>query len=112
MENGIIKISELKAGQKLTLDIGNHEVVLTKLEEPHKFTMEEWFSDEVEIFIIEDQIEEDEPLHYAFEHMSLDEGMKRNAGKFGKDLVMYDFLGRAVEGIEVEEEEEGEDTEG
>ena len=114
MDNGTIDISELKTGQKLTLDIGNHEVILTKLEEPHKFTMEDWFNDEVEIFIIEDQIEEDGPLHYAFEPMSLEEGMKRNEGKFGKDLVMYDFLGRPVEGIEMEEEDEEEavDSEG
>ena len=48
--------------------------------------------------------------------MSLEEGMKRNEGKFGKDLVMYDFLGRAVESVEMEEEEEdeedGEDPQG
>lgn len=102
MEDGIINISELKTGRQLTLDIGSHEVILTKLEEPHKFNMEDWFEDEREVYIIEDQIEEEEPLHYAFEPMSLQEGMKRNEGKFGKDLVMYDFLGRTVEGIEME----------
>lgn len=102
MEDGIINISELKTGQQLTLDIGSHEVILTKLEEPHKFNMEDWFEDGREVYIIEDQIEEEEPLHYAFEPMSLQEGMKRNEGKFGKDLVMYAFLGRTVEGIEME----------
>ena len=101
MDDGIIKISELKTGQQLTLDICSHEVILTKLEEPHKFTMEDWFEDEVEVYIIEDQIKEDEPLHYAFEPMSLQEGKQRNEGKFGKNLVMYDFLGRVVEGIEI-----------
>ncbi len=108
MEDGIINISELKTGQQLTLDISSHEVILTKLEEPHKFNMEDWFEDEREVYIIEDQIEEEGPLHYAFEPMSLQEGMKRNEGKFGKDLVMYDFLGRMVEGIEMEEEDEAE----
>ena len=50
--------------------------------------------------------------------MSLEEGMKRNEGKFGKDLVMDDFLGREVEGIGIEEgeqeeeKEEAEDAEG
>lgn len=76
MEDGIIDISELKTGQQLTLDIASREVILAKLEEP---------------------------LHYAFKPMSLQEGMKRNEGKFGKDLVMYDFLGRPMEGIEMED---------
>jgi hypothetical protein len=112
MEEGIINISELKPGQKFTLDIANHEAILTKLEEPRKFTMEDWFEDEVEIYILDDRIEEDEPLHYAFEPMTLEEGKRRNAGKFGKDLVMFDFLGREVEGIEMEEEEDEEEKEG
>ena len=76
MEDGIINISELKPGQKFSLEIGSLEPVFTKLEEPHKFTMEDWFDDEVEIYIIEDKIEEDEPLHYAFEPMTLEEGFK------------------------------------
>lgn len=106
MEDDIIKISELKTGQKITVDIANHEVILTKLDEPQKFNMEDWFEDEREVYIMEEQIEEDEPLHYAFEPMSLQEGMKRNEGKFGKNLVMYDFIGKMVEGIEMEEEDE------
>ncbi|MCP3670444.1 MAG: hypothetical protein GY814_08410 [Gammaproteobacteria bacterium] len=109
MEDGIINVSELKAGQQFTLDIASHEVVLTKLEEPNKFTMGDWFTDEVEIYIIESQIEEDKPLHYALKPMSLEEGLRLNKGKFGKDIVMHDFLGREVEGIEMEEAEETED---
>ena len=108
MEDGTINISELKTGQQLTLDIWSHEVVLTKLDEPHKFSMVDWFEDEAEVYIIEDQIKEDEPLHYASEPMSLQEGKQRNESKFGKDLVMHDFLGRVVEGIEMEDEEEAE----
>ncbi len=108
MEDGIINISELKTGQQFTLDIASHEVVLTKLEEPHKFTMEDWFEDEAEVYIIESQIEEDKPLHYALTPMSLEEGLRLNKGKFGKDIVMYDFLGREVEGIEMDKAEEAE----
>ncbi|MES9868403.1 MAG: hypothetical protein ABW082_13980 [Sedimenticola sp.] len=106
MEDGVIDISELKTGQKFTLDMDIREVILTKMDEPKKFTMEDWFEDEVEIYIMEDKIEEDEPLHYAFEPMTLSEGMERNKGKFGKNLVMHDFIGRVVEGIEMDEEEE------
>jgi len=105
-EDDIITIENLKPGQKFTLDMGLREVIFTKLEEPKKFTMEDWFDDEVEIYIMEDKIEEDEPLHYAFENMTLEEGLKKNEGKFGKNLIMYDFIGRVVEGIEMEEEEE------
>lgn len=108
MEDGSIDISELKTGQKLTLEFGSLEPTLTKLDEPKKFLLEDWLKDEVEVYIMEDKIEEDEPLHYAFEPMTLEEGMKRNEGKFGKDLVMYDFIGREVEGFELEEPEEPE----
>jgi len=107
MEDGIINISELKTGQKFTLEFGSLEPIFTKLEEPHKFTMEDWLEGEVEVYLIEDKIEEDEPLHYAFESMTLEEGIKRNEGKFGKYLEMYDFFGRSVESIEMEEEAEG-----
>jgi hypothetical protein len=106
MEEEVVTVSELKTGQKFTLDIANHEAIFTKLEEPGKFSVEDWFEEEVEIYILDDRIEEDEPLHYAFEPMTLEEGKRRNKGKFGKDLVMFDFLGRVVEGIEMEEEEE------
>lgn len=108
MEDGVINISELKTGQQFTLDICSHEVILTKLDEPGKFTMEDWFEDTRQVYIMEDKIEEDEPLHYAYEPMTLQEGKKRNEGKFGKNLVMFDFLGRPVDGIEMEEEDEAE----
>jgi hypothetical protein len=110
MEEDAIDISELKTGQKLTLDMGIREVVFTKLEEPRKFSMEDWFEKTVDVYIMEDRIEEDEPLHYAYEPMTLAEGMERNKGKFGKDLVMWDFIGRVVEGIEMEDEDEEEEA--
>ncbi len=108
MEDGIINISELKTGQKVTLEIGSLEPILTKLDEPRKFLMEDWGEDEKEIYIIEDKIEEDEPLHWAYRPMTLEEGTKLNEGKFGKFLEMYDFFGRDVEGFEIEEPEEEE----
>lgn len=108
MEDDVINISELKTGQKFTLDMGLREVIFTKLEEPKKFTMEDWFDNEVDIYIMEDRIEEDEPLHYAYKPMTLAEGMEANKGKFGRTLVMYDFIGRVVEGIEMDDEEEDE----
>ena len=108
MEDGIINISELKTGQKFMLEFGNPEPIFTKLEEPNKFTMEDWFEDEVEVYIVEDKIEEDKPLHYAFEPMTLEEGMKSNEGKFGKYLVMRDFFNRVVSSIEMLEEEKEE----
>jgi len=108
MEDDVIDISQLKTGQKFTLDMGIREVAFTKLDEPKKFAMEDWFEHTVDIYIMEDKIEEDEPLHYAYQPMSLSEGMERNKGKFGKNMVMWDFIGRVVEGIEMEEEEEAE----
>ena len=113
MEDGVITISELKTGDKFTLDMSLREVVFTKLAEPKKFLMEDWFEDEREVYLMEDQIEEDEPLHYAYSPMTLDEGMKANEGKFGKNLVMFDFVGRVVESIEMDDgddaDEEGDD---
>jgi len=103
MEDGVITISELKTGDKFTLDMSLREVVFTKLAEPKKFLMEDWFEDEREVYLMEDQIEEDEPLHYAYSLMTLEEGMKANEGKFGKNLVMFDFVGRVVESIEMDD---------
>jgi len=112
MEDGIINISELKTGQRFSLEFGSKEPIFTKLDEAHKFVMEDWFEDEIEVYIIEDKIEEDEPLHYALEPMTLKEGLKRNEGKFGKYLEMRDFFGRDVEGMEMLEEEEVEESAG
>ena len=106
MEDGVINISEMKTGQKVTLEFGSLEPILTKLDGSNKFSMEDWYEDEVEIYIVEDKIEEDKPLHFGFKPMTLEEGLKSNEGKFGKDLVMRDFFGRSVESIEFAEAEE------
>ena len=108
MEN--IEVAKIKVGQSVTLEFGNKEPILTKLEEPRKFKMEDWYEEEREIYILEEVIEEDEPLHFSFEPFdSLQAGLKANgSAKFGQDLKVMDFLGRVVEGIEMEEEEEAE----
>ncbi|MBF0145741.1 MAG: hypothetical protein HQL84_07440 [Magnetococcales bacterium] len=107
-----VDIASIKPGTKITLEFGNKEVILTRLEEPRKFTMEDWFEEEAEIYLLEDTIEEDEPLHYSLEPVT-DPKMvlSRNEGAFGIKSDIRDFLGRVVGGIEMEEEEEEEGEE-
>ncbi|MBF0415824.1 MAG: hypothetical protein HQL78_11830 [Magnetococcales bacterium] len=105
-----VEIAKLRPDQTVTLEFGNKEVILTKLEEPRKFKMEDWFEDEAEIYILEDVIEEDEPLHYSLE--PCDDPVKllnKNKDLFGVKSGVRDFLGRVVGGIEMEEEEEEEE---
>ncbi|HIJ86007.1 MAG: hypothetical protein HW380_3918 [Magnetococcales bacterium] len=107
-----VEIAKLKPGQAVTLEFGNKEVILTRMEEPRKFKMEDWFEDEAEVFILEDTIEEDEPLHYSLKPVSDPAGLlARSKGLFGVDSPVRDFLGRVVGGIEMEEEEEEEGEE-
>ncbi|MBF0371160.1 MAG: hypothetical protein HQL52_17055 [Magnetococcales bacterium] len=105
-----IEVAKIKIGQTVTLEFGNKEAILTKLEEPNKFNVEDWFYDEEEIYILESVIEEDEPLHYTREAFtgSLEEALKADEGLFGNDRKLQNFLGRTVDGIEMEEEEEEE----
>ncbi|OSM01849.1 hypothetical protein [Magnetofaba australis] len=105
-----VEIANLKPGQVVTLEFGNKEAVLTKLDEPRKFNMEDWFEDEVEVYILEDVIEEDEALHYAREAgVTLSEALAQDQNVFGAERTSWDFLGRTVDGIEMEEEEEEEE---
>jgi hypothetical protein len=105
-----IEVAKIKVGQSVTLEFGNMEPILTKLEEPRKFKMEDWYEEEREIYILEEVITEDEPLHFSFEPFdSLKAGLKANGSvKFGQDLKVLDFLNRVVDSIEMEEEEEAE----
>ncbi|MBF0589900.1 MAG: hypothetical protein HQL53_12310 [Magnetococcales bacterium] len=105
-----LEVAQMKTGQTVTLEFGNREAVLTKLEEPRKFNMADWFDEEeVEVYILEDVIEEDEPLHYCRTPVeSLEAALKADEGKFGAARDISDFLGRVVDGMEMEEEEEGE----
>lgn len=111
MDVETVNIADLKPGQKVTIDIAAHEVIMTKLDEPKKFSLEDWVDDEIEVYIMEDVIEEDGFLHYSYRPITLEEGLKANEGKFGKDLVMWDFLAREVEGIEMDDEEGGDAAE-
>ncbi|MBF0624941.1 MAG: hypothetical protein HQL82_09045 [Magnetococcales bacterium] len=103
-----IEVAKIKPNQTVTLEFGNKEAILKKISEPNKFTMEDWFEDEAEIFILEPVIEEDAPLHYTFEPVSVDfqQALAADARNFGADKRIRDFLGRPVGGIEMEEEEE------
>lgn len=104
-----IEVTKVKVGQSFTLEFGNKEAILTKLEDPCKFKLEDWYEEEREIYLLEEVIEEDEPLHFSFEPFkNLEEGLKADAGKFGQDRRIQDFLGRVVDGIEMEEEDEEE----
>lgn len=106
-----IDVAALKPGQTFTLELGDKEAILTKLDAPRKFNVEDFYPDETEIFVLTPVIEEDELVHYSLEDIpSLEEGLKRNEGKFGKDLVVLNFLNRPVDGIEMEEEEEEEEA--
>ncbi|MEO5377047.1 MAG: hypothetical protein H7832_04585 [Magnetococcus sp. DMHC-6] len=109
-----IEVAKIRIGQTLTLEFGNKEAILTKMEGPQQFNLEEWYPEEErEIYILEDVIAEDEPLHYSFEPIldpTLDlESLK---GTFGINRRVFDFLGRTVSSIETDEEEEEEEEEG
>lgn len=103
-----IEIAKIKSGQSVTLEFGDLEPILTKLDEPRKFKLEDWYDEEVrEIYILEDVIQEDEPLHYSFDPIKDPVAALRvDKGKFGKNRVILDFLGRSVDSIEMEDAEE------
>ncbi|MBF0152715.1 MAG: hypothetical protein HQL64_03115 [Magnetococcales bacterium] len=103
-----IEVAKIKPGQNLTLEFGNREAVLTKLEEPKKFKVEEWFPEEREFYILDEVIEEDAPLHYSMEPvaLSLEDALADDRLNFGLHKKIKDFMGRPVGSIEMEEEEE------
>ena len=104
-----IDVAALKPGQTFTLELGDKEAILTKLDAPRHFKVEDFYMDETEIFVLTPVIEEDELVYYSLQDFpSLDAGLKQNEGKFGKDLVVLNFLNRPVDGIEMDEEEEEE----
>ena len=108
-----IEIAKIAPGQSVTLEFGDTEVILTKLDGLRHFKLEDWYDEEREIYLVEDVIQEDELLHYSFESFGDDPGMilRQDQGKFGKDRVILDFLARPVGSIEMEEEEEEEEEE-
>ncbi|MBF0176461.1 MAG: hypothetical protein HQL63_06385 [Magnetococcales bacterium] len=107
-----IEVAKIKPGQNLTLEFGEREAVLTKLDEPKKFKVEDWFPEEREFYILDEAIVEDEPLHYSMEpvSLSLEEALAEDRKNFGLNKKIRDFFGRPVGGIEMDEEEdEGEE---
>jgi hypothetical protein len=105
-----IAVADIKVGQSVTLEFGNKEPILTKLEDPCKFKMEDWYEEEERaVYILDEVIEEDQPLHYSFEPFaSLKAGLQADGKVFGQDRRVLNFLDRVVDGIEMEEEEEAE----
>ncbi len=105
-----IAVADIKVGQSVTIEFGNKEPILTKLEEPNKFKIEDWYEEEERaIYILDEVIEEDEPLRYSFDSLdSLDAGLRADGKTFGQNRKVLDFLNRTVDGIEMEEEEEPE----
>ena len=102
-----IEIAKIKPGQSMTLELGDKEPILTKLDGSHHFKLEDWYEEEREIYIVENVIQEDEPLHYSFESLGDNPGvtLQQDQGKFGKNRKILDFLGRTVDSIEMEEED-------
>ena len=105
-----LEIAKMKPGQSVTLELGDKEPILTKLEGVQHFKLEDWYGEEREIYLLEDVIQEDEPLHYSFGPLSRSskDALEKDRGKFGQDREILDFLGRTVDSIEMEEEEEAE----
>ncbi|MBF0178964.1 MAG: hypothetical protein HQM03_02930 [Magnetococcales bacterium] len=107
-----IEVANIKPGQSVTLDFGNKTPILTRLEEPRKFKIEEWYPEEREIWLLDDVIAEDEPLRYCFDpKLTLAEALRADQKIFGQNRKLFDFMGRVVGGIEMEEEEEDEEGE-
>ncbi|NGZ06869.1 MAG: hypothetical protein G8237_10990 [Magnetococcales bacterium] len=109
-----IEVGKIKPGQSVTLEFGNKSPILTRLEEPRHFKLEDWYPEECEIYLLDPEIAEDEPLRYTFDpNLTLDE-FDADQKRFGAERKIFDFLARPVGSIEsedLEEEEDEEDTE-
>lgn len=103
-----IEVAKIKPGQSVTLEFGDKEPILTKLEGARHFKLEDWYEEEREIYLVDDVIQEDEPLRYSLAPLEGDpEGvLRKEQGKFGKNRTILTFLGRVVDSIEMAEEEE------
>lgn len=103
-----IEVAKIKPGQSVTLTFGEKDVTLTRLEEPGKFNAEGWFEDEQEIYLLNDTIEEEALLHYSLTPMpDPQRAIELGSTQFGINKVVYNFLNRPVESLEMDEEEEG-----
>ncbi|MBF0165951.1 MAG: hypothetical protein HQL97_14540 [Magnetococcales bacterium] len=107
-----IEVAKIKPGQSLTLDFGNKTPIITRLDEPRQFTLEEWYPEERAIYILDEEIAEDEPLRYALDpEVTLDD-LEEDHKQFGEGRRIFDFLGRVVGGIEGDEEDEDDEEDG
>ncbi|MEO5339613.1 MAG: hypothetical protein H7837_03700 [Magnetococcus sp. MYC-9] len=108
-----MEIAKMAPGQSVTLEFGDAEVILTKLDGIRHFTLEDWYGEEREVYLVEDVIREDALLHYSFEFLGDDPEviLRQDQGKFGKDRKILDFLARPVDSIEMEDEDEEDDEE-
>lgn len=113
-DEGIVEVAKVKIDTVITLEFGDRTATLTKLEHPNKFNCEEWFDEEREIYILDETIEEDEPLHWSDAPVAdLEAALAAEAGSFGVNRKLGYFLDRTVDSMEVEEpedEDEEEDT--
>ncbi|MBF0159842.1 MAG: hypothetical protein HQL58_09975 [Magnetococcales bacterium] len=103
-----IDVESVKEGQVITLELGDRSAVLTKLEQPRHFAIADWFPEEQQVYLLNDTIEEGELLYYSMEPdpMTLEAALRAEAGRFGVNRRVHDFLGRPVDSIEMEQEEE------
>ncbi|MBF0429180.1 MAG: hypothetical protein HQL94_09680 [Magnetococcales bacterium] len=106
-----IEVEKIKPGQSVTLDFGNKEPILTRMEAPRQFKLEDWYPEERIIYLLDEVIAEDEPLRYSFDQNVTIDALKTDQKAFGQQRKIGDFLGRVVAGIEMEEEEEEEEEE-
>ncbi|MEO5331802.1 MAG: hypothetical protein H7839_07235 [Magnetococcus sp. YQC-5] len=101
-----IEVAKIKPGQSLTLEFGNKSPILTRLDLPRQFKLEEWYPEEREIYLLDDVIAEDEPLRYSFDATVTLDKLKKEPNLFGQNRKVCDFLGRVVDSIEMDEEDE------
>ncbi|MBF0212778.1 MAG: hypothetical protein HQM00_04330 [Magnetococcales bacterium] len=101
-----IEVGKIKPGQIVTLEFGNKSPILTKLEAPGQFSMEDWYPEPCDIYILDEEIAEDEPLHYSFDASVTLDDLEADQKLFGEQRKIHDFLGRVVGSIEMEEDED------
>lgn len=111
-----VVVAKIKPGQSVTLTFGEKEVILTKINEPAHFKIEDWFTEEEEIYLLDPVIAEERLLHFSRYPADNPAGeIEANRKRFGAHRTVCNFQARPVESIEsedLEEEEEEEEGEG
>ncbi|MBF0272444.1 MAG: hypothetical protein HQL98_10310 [Magnetococcales bacterium] len=104
-----IEVEKIKPGQTVTLEFGGKSPILTRLDAPGHFSMEDWYPEACDIYLLDDVIAEDEPLHYSLDPSVTLGDLEADEKRFGEQRQIHDFLGRVVGSIEMEEDEEDEE---